>query len=132
MKDNIKADQNSLDAVGDVYETAVLLDFYGQLLTPRQYDIMDLYYNSDFSLGEIAENLNISRQGVHDSIRRAKSALEGYEERLGLVRRFKVQEESVEKALKSLRDMGRKTPSVQEDPDYRQAIKLLEKVLDTL
>jgi predicted DNA-binding protein YlxM (UPF0122 family) len=132
MKDNIKAEQNELDTVEDIYEMSVLLDFYGQLLTPRQYDIMDLYYNSDLSLGEIAENLGISRQGVHDSIRKAKLALESYEERLGLVERFKVQEVNAEKALKSLELLGEKYPGIKDDPDYKRAIDLLGKIIDTL
>lgn len=132
MKHNIKAEQNRFDTVEDIYEMTVLLDFYGQLLTPRQYDIMDLYYNSDLSLGEIAENLGISRQGVHDSIRKAKLALAGYEERLGLAQRFRVQEENAEKALDSLKSMGKKFPEIKEEPDYKKAIKLLGKILDTL
>lgn len=132
MKDNIKAEQNSLDTVEELYEITVLLDFYGQLLTQRQYDIMDLHYNSDLSLGEIAENLNISRQGVHDSIRKARLALADYEKRLGLAQRFRVQEENVEKALKSLKRMEEKASGIKENPDYNQAIKLLERILDTL
>lgn len=130
--DNIKAGQNGPDTVEDIYEMTVLLDFYGQLLTPRQYDIMDLYYNSDLSLGEIAENLNISRQGVYDSIRKAKLALSDYEKRLGLAERFRIQEENVEKALKSLKRIGKKSPGIKEDPDYKEAIKLLGRILDTL
>lgn len=130
--DNIKAGQNGPVAVEDIYEMTVLLDFYGQLLTPRQYDIMDLYYNSDLSLGEIAENLNISRQGVYDSIRKAKLALADYEKRLGLVERFRIQEENVEKALKSLERIGKKSPGIKEDPDYNEAMELLGRLLDTL
>ncbi|MGI6084811.1 MAG: YlxM family DNA-binding protein [Acetivibrionales bacterium] len=132
MNDNIKAEVNPLDTVEDIYENAVLLDFYGQLLTDRQYEIMDLYYNSDLSLGEIAENLGISRQGVHDSIRKAKQALLGYEKRLGLAERFREQEKIVEKALNSLKHIGKKSPELLEDSDYKQAMALLGKILETL
>lgn len=132
MNDNIKAEQNPLDTVEDIYEITVLLDFYGQLLTERQYEIMDLHFNSDLSLGEIAEDLGISRQGVHDSIRKGKQALSGYEKRLGLAERFKEQERNIEKALKSLKRMVKKNPELIKDPDYQQAMDILGKVLDTL
>ena len=132
MNDNIKAEPNPLDTVEDIYEITVLLDFYGHLLTERQHEIMDLHFNSDLSLGEIAEELSISRQGVYDSIRKAKQALLDYEEKLGLVERFKEQERNIEKALDSLKNMGRKSPGIINDPDYRQAMDLLEKMLDTL
>ncbi len=132
MNDNIKAESNLLDTVEDIYEITVLLDFYGQLLTERQHEIMDLHFNSDLSLGEIAENFSISRQGVHDSIRKAKQALNGYEKRLGLAERFIEQEKNIEKALKCLKSMGKRFPESKEDADYKQAMDLLERVLDTL
>lgn len=132
MNDNIKAEPNPLDTVEDIYEITVLLDFYGQLLTKRQHEIMDLHFNSDLSLGEIAEDLGISRQGVHDSIRKGKQALLGYENRLGLAERFKEQESNIEKALKSLKHMGKKSPELIKDSDYKQALGLLEKILETL
>ena len=62
-----------------------LLDLYGGLLTEKQRDIMDMYYNDDFSLGEIADHYDISRQGVHDAIKRGDEALEAYESKLGLL-----------------------------------------------
>ena len=77
----------------DLVRVSLLLDFYGQMLTKRQFDILDLYYNSDYSLGEIAEELEISRQGVHDNIRRGKAALFDMESKLGLVERFNAQKE---------------------------------------
>ncbi len=132
MKDNSKEEVNSLGPVEDVLEVTVLLDFYGQLLTERQYEIMDLHYNSDLSLGEIAEDRGISRQGVHDSIRKAKQSLAGYEKRLGLVERFREQEKDIEKALKALKVMGDNKPELIKNTDYKKAVALLEKILDTL
>ncbi|MDE6594129.1 MAG: DNA-binding protein [Oscillospiraceae bacterium] len=58
---------------------ALLLDYYGGLLTQKQRDLVDLYYNEDLSLGEIAEQENITRQGVRDSIKRGEQALAEYE-----------------------------------------------------
>lgn len=62
----------------------VLLDLYGGLLTDRQYDMMSLYYNDDLSLSEIADQYGISRQGVHDALKRSEETLEHYDEVLGL------------------------------------------------
>lgn len=66
----------------------LLNDFYGQLLTERQRKFVELYYESDLSLGEIATANGISRPAVHDTLKRAEAALETYESRLGLVRRY--------------------------------------------
>jgi len=84
----------------EFYAVSMLLDFYGQMVTKRQYDILDLYYNGDYSLGEIAEELDISRQGVHDSIKRGKVALFDMERKLGLVSRFAKQKEIAAKIFK--------------------------------
>lgn len=66
----------------------MLLDFYGDMLTEKQHDFIDFYYNDDLSLAEIAENVGITRQGVRDAIKRAESLLTEMEERLGFVKRF--------------------------------------------
>lgn len=66
-------------------QNSVLLDLYGCLLTDKQNEIMDLYYNDDLSLGEIAAQLDISRQGVHDAIKKCETAMADYEEKLGLL-----------------------------------------------
>lgn len=66
----------------------MLLDFYGDMLTPKQRDFIDFYYNDDLSLAEIAENVGITRQGVRDSIKRAESQLTEMENKLGFVARF--------------------------------------------
>ena len=67
---------------------SVLMDFYGGLLTDRQKEAMELYYNQDFSLAEIAENMDISRQGVRDFIKRGEIQLKEFETALGLLKRF--------------------------------------------
>ncbi|NBK77933.1 DNA-binding protein [bacterium D16-76] len=65
-----------------------LLDFYGDMLTEKQQEVIDAYYNEDLSLAEIAEDWGITRQGVRDAIKRAEQQLTEMEERLGLARRF--------------------------------------------
>ena len=70
------------------YRMAMLFDFYGDLLTERQKEFYDLYYNEDLSLAEIAENYGISRQGVRDVIVRAEAAMEDIEEKTHIIRRF--------------------------------------------
>ena len=62
---------------------SVLLDIYGSLLTDKQREIMEFYYNEDLSLGEIADELGISRQGVHDAVKKGSDALDEYDEKLG-------------------------------------------------
>ncbi|GAA0445360.1 putative DNA-binding protein [Lentibacillus halophilus] len=66
-----------------------LFDFYQPLLTPKQRSYMDMYFREDYSLGEISELLNVSRQAVYDNIRRTEQMLENYEEKLGLYDRFR-------------------------------------------
>lgn len=67
---------------------ALLLDFYGEMLTEKQRTFISYYYNEDLSLSEIAANEGITRQGVRDAIKRAEGQLINMEERLGLVTRF--------------------------------------------
>ena len=67
---------------------SLLYDFYGDLLTKHQKEIFEAYVLQDLSLGEIAAETGISRQGVHDMIRRCNMLLSGYEEKLKLVERF--------------------------------------------
>ena len=66
----------------------MLMDFYGQLLTDKQLAALDMYYNEDLSLAEIADEEGISRQGVRDSIKRGEKLLNDYEAKLGLAKRF--------------------------------------------
>lgn len=73
-------------------QMSLLLDYYGELLTEKQRTYFDLYYNQDLSLGEIAEEVGISRQGVHDFLAKAEAALLHMEQTLGCVAREQKQQ----------------------------------------
>lgn len=77
-----------------------LFDFYGPLLTQKQQDYLEMYYQLDYSLGEIAEEKNVSRQAVYDNIKRSEKNLKHYESNLHLVADFRQRET----ALKELSD----------------------------
>lgn len=70
------------------FRMTMLFDFYGEILTERQKEFYDLYYNEDLSLAEIAENYGISRQGVRDVIVRAETIMTELEDKTGLLKRF--------------------------------------------
>jgi len=78
---------------------AMLYDFYGSLLTDKQQEILSLYYEQDLSLGEIADEFSISRQAVHDILKRSEGILEGYEEKLGLVKKYRSEKEKLDRVL---------------------------------
>ena len=69
-------------------EIVLLLDIYGNMLTDKQRDLIDLYYNEDLSLGEIAQHEHITRQGVRDSIKRGEGFLLELEQKLGLLKKY--------------------------------------------
>lgn len=71
----------------DAMELVLLYDYYGGLLTARMQECFEMRYNQDLSLGEIGQNLGISRQGVHDNLSRAEALLRNMEEKTGCVRR---------------------------------------------
>ncbi|MEG0898646.1 MAG: YlxM family DNA-binding protein [Oscillospiraceae bacterium] len=86
-------------------DISILLDFYGDMLTEKQRDVVEFYYNEDLSLAEIAQNCGITRQGVRDSIKRAEAQLIQYEERLGLAERFDKIQSSLELIIKNAKDI---------------------------
>jgi len=79
-----------------LFAMCLLFDFYGEVLTEKQRELFDLYYNEDLSLAEISEHIGITRQGVRDSIKRAEGTLLQFEERLGLAQRFRLLQEGLE------------------------------------
>ena len=106
----------------DAVEMLLLFDYYGDMLTERQRMCLDLRYNQDLSLAEIAEELGVSRQGVHDNIIRAEAHLQKMEEKTGCVRRYLQSRAAKEIILASVWDLKNHT-----DPIVREAaIKITE------
>ncbi|MGE5455001.1 MAG: YlxM family DNA-binding protein [Methylocystaceae bacterium] len=103
----------------------LLYDFYAPLLTEKQRLVWEMYYQEDLSLGEIAEDQGITRQAVHDLIRRSEKALQSYEQRLGLVERFAWQSRELAHAYELVKAIGKTFDSGQ----ATEIISILEKVL---
>lgn len=104
-----------------------LLDFYGDMLTDKQREVIECYYNEDLSLAEIALDRNITRQGVRDAIKRAEQQLLEMEERLGLAKRFK----AVQDALTVICDCAVKIQDVnREHGDHAEIADNVAKILE--
>ncbi|GGA16324.1 MULTISPECIES: putative DNA-binding protein [Psychrobacillus] len=90
-----------------------LFDFYQALLTDKQRSYMQLYYLDDLSLGEIAEEYDISRQAVYDNIRRTEAMLEEYEEKLNLFTKFEKRQETIDELLLVVKDQSSEETLIQ-------------------
>ncbi len=102
----------------------LLMDFYSELLTEKQREAMELYYNDDFSLAEIAEHMDISRQGVRDFIKRGEKQLFEFEAALNLANRFSNIQKEVLKMEKIISTLPKK--------DYEKLLPQLEKIKEYL
>lgn len=100
-----------------------LYDFYQVLLTPKQQSYMSLYYLDDYSLGEIAEEYQVSRQAVYDNIKRTEAMLEDYEKKLMLFSRF--QERTI--ILNQLTETLQSKLDIEED---KRVLQLIDKLKD--
>ena len=109
------------------YRMAMLFDFYGDVLTDRQKEFYDLYYNEDLSLGEIAENYNITRQGVRDVIVRVEAILTDLEDKTGLIRRFHTMTEQ----LRQVRDDAQRLADLSARRDDEEMEVLSLRIRDT-
>ena len=101
-----------------IYEEALLFDFYGELLTDRQRQIYEEVVLDDYSLSEVAEEYGITRQRVHDMIRRCTASLNAYEEKLGLVKRFL--------------DLKKKAAKIRDLTDNEEIRKIAGEILEEL
>lgn len=109
------------------YRMTMLFDFYGDVLTDRQKEFYDLYYNEDLSLGEIAENYDITRQGVRDVIVRAEATLTELEEKTGLIKRF----HAVHAKLQEIHEDAEKLAVLAARNDNDEAELLARRILDS-
>lgn len=103
----VRARQGRCVKMDQIFEKTLLFDFYGELLTDRQKELYQLYHLDDLSLGEISEQMAISRQGVYDAIKRCDAQLAKYEEKLQLVHRFirnKQRTEQIYELITALQD----------------------------
>ena len=98
----------------DATELILLYDYYGELLTDRQRECFELRYYQDLSLGEIGQELNISRQGVYDNLSRTEALLKKMEEKTGCVRR----DRACRKAAREISSLA-KNLTVCDDPQIR-------------
>ena len=111
-----------------IVERTMLYDFYGDLLTEHQKKVYEYIVSQDLSLSEAAELEGISRQGVHDLVRRCDRLLSGYEEKLHLVERFLAIRESVEALHRQVEDYAAR----QENPLPPEIETAWEKLLDEI
>ena len=86
-------------------EIGLLFEQYKELLTDKQREIVSLYYEEDYSLGEISENLNVSRQGVYDTLKRSEKILKDYENKLHLVEKIQEQEKLTKTIIDKIVDI---------------------------
>ncbi|MGY3778720.1 putative DNA-binding protein [Isobaculum melis] len=100
-----------------------LFEFYEALLTEKQQNYMQLYYGDDYSLGEIAEEFEVSRQAVYDNIKRTAHILESYEAKLHLLEHFQQQNDAIEKIMDYV------TAHYQEDSQLLSLVKVLQEEL---
>ena len=110
-----------------ITENSILFDIYGGLLTEKKRQVMELYYEDDLSLAEIADEQGISRAAVHDALKSAENNLREYENHLKVATEYRKRQEMVE-ALKSKIN----TLVLSEEPSNREVLKEINQILDCL
>ncbi|MEQ2455072.1 YlxM family DNA-binding protein [Flavonifractor hominis] len=114
------------------YRMALLYDFYGDMLTDRQKEFYDLYYNEDLSLAEIAENYGITRQGVRDVIVRAEAILTELEDKTGIIRRFHKMQEQFSQIERAVDTIAQRNDERYQDDTVEELCNQVKRVLSQL
>ena len=114
------------------FEMCLLFDFYGDILTEKQRELFDLYYNEDLSLSEISEHAGITRQGVRDGVVRAEHTLRDMEEKLGLVRRYGRIEARLQELAADLREIHLININKYRNQDLARLVQHMEQSLSAI
>lgn len=109
-----------------------LLDIYGVLLTDRKRELLDYYYEEDYSLSEISELTGISRQGIRDSVKKGEALLIDYEEKLGLYAKKKAAQAALSKASGHISDLHEEGRKCGFSSGFSQTLSSLEEAMDSL
>ena len=117
------------------FEMGYLLDFYGEVLTPKQREMLRQYYNDDLSLSEIGENFGITRQGARDAIKHGEAALDELEQKLGNARRHTQMRADLDRLRMLVTEIrccnsGSFTPDPRINHDTQEMLTILQR-LDT-
>ena len=111
-----------------IFEQALLYDFYGELLKDNQKDVFENYVLDNLSLSEIAEERGISRQGVHDMLKRIYKTLSDYEEKLHLVSKFMAIKEDVNR----IHELSKSLTGDKDSAIVGEIVSITDKILDEL
>jgi predicted DNA-binding protein YlxM (UPF0122 family) len=118
--------------LADRFAVIRLFDIYARLLTPRQQRLIRMYFHEDLSLGEIAEYFGVTRQAIHDSIRRSLAELYRYEELLGLAQQWRGYERRRLEALRQLDALEDELRALGDDARVERMLERIERVRDLL
>lgn len=117
--------------VDAIAKASLLYDFYGALLTEKQRQVMALYHEENLSLSEIAQEFGISRQAVHDTLKKAEQALEDYDNKLNLIDKLVKTEEAIALIDEEIEEL-QKFASVKEDSQTVEKLDKIKSIIDSL
>lgn len=124
----VKNDRVKDDALEKILEYSLLYDFYGALLKEQKRQVFEDYVLNDLTLSEIAIERGISRQGIHDMVKRSRKELEEYEEKLNLVKKF----QSVKKDVNEIQQIAASIQEYDRTDKIDRIVKLSNKILEEL
>ena len=121
-------DKGEADTLEKIVELSLLYDFYGALLKEQKREIFEDYILNDYSLGEIAQERGISRQGVHDSIKRCSKELFEYEKKLGLIEKFN----RVKQKVGAIHQSASALKQITQATEVENIVRLSDEILEEL
>lgn len=112
-----------------IWEISILYDFYGELLADKQREIFRLYHEDNYSLAEIGTEFNMTRQGVHEAVKRSEEKLQNYEEKLNLVSKFSKTQAALATIDKSIQTLIEES---KEDKELKTKLLDIKKIIGEL